>query len=69
MFSVFLYGILIIVTNITVNIEKNGPTVKDPNLVVEQIVSDLELPTKMAFIGEDDFLVLEKNGQVQSHEW
>ena len=36
-------------------------TVKDPNLAVETVVSGLSDPTTMAFIGDNDFFVLEKN--------
>ncbi|MEW5928823.1 MAG: PQQ-dependent sugar dehydrogenase [Gemmatimonadota bacterium] len=38
-----------------------GPTVLDPNLDVRTVVSGLSSPTTMAFLGPDDFLVLEKN--------
>ena len=42
------------------------PTVSDPNLKVEQVFKGLRFPTKMAFLGPDDILVLEKdNGTVQ----
>lgn len=37
------------------------PSVADPNLAVELVVGGLELPTTMAFLGPDDFLVLEKD--------
>ena len=37
------------------------PTVKDPGLKVEKVLSGLEYPTQMAFLGPEDFLVLEKN--------
>jgi glucose/arabinose dehydrogenase len=43
-----------------------GPSVKDPNLKVETVVSGLDLPTSMAFLGPNDFLVLEQHkGTVQ----
>jgi aldose sugar dehydrogenase len=43
-----------------------GPTVVDPNLGVRTAVSGLVTPSTMAFLGPDDFLVLEKNtGQVK----
>jgi aldose sugar dehydrogenase len=42
------------------------PTVNDPNLKVEKVFTGLRFPTKMAFLGPDDILVLEKdNGTVQ----
>jgi len=41
------------------------PTVDDNTLDIERVVSDLDVPTTMAFIGPNDFFVLEKNdGQV-----
>ncbi len=38
-----------------------NPHVSDPGLKVEEVVQGLELPTTMAFLGPDDFLVLEKD--------
>jgi glucose/arabinose dehydrogenase len=37
------------------------PSVSDSNLEVELVVSGLEIPTTMAFLGPDDFIVLEKD--------
>jgi aldose sugar dehydrogenase len=37
-----------------------GPTMVDPNLAVRTVVSGLNQPTSMAFIGFNDLLVLEK---------
>lgn len=54
---------------------QSGPTVVDPNLAVRSVVSGLEQPSSIAFLGQNDFLVLEKatgrvkrvvNGVVQS---
>ena len=43
-----------------------APTVVDPNLAVRTVVSGLVQPTSMAFLGANDFLVLEKaSGKVQ----
>ena len=40
----------------------NGPTVNDPALKVERVLSgELRIPTSMAFLGPNDILVLEKN--------
>ena len=42
------------------------PAMVDPNLGVRTVVSDLTLPIGLAFIGRNDFLVLEKGtGQVK----
>ena len=37
-----------------------GPTFNDPNLKAQAIFSGLHIPTSMAFLGADDFLVVEK---------
>jgi aldose sugar dehydrogenase len=43
-----------------------SPDINDPNLQVEEVVEGLELPTSMAFLGENDILVTEKDsGRVQ----
>jgi aldose sugar dehydrogenase len=43
-----------------------SPEVNDPNLRVETVFEGLELPTSMAFLGENDILVTEKDsGRVQ----
>jgi uncharacterized protein (TIGR03118 family) len=43
-----------------------SPAVLDPNLTVRTVVSGLNQPTTMAFLGTNDFLVLEKTtGKVQ----
>src|SRR5258707_14956332 len=50
----------------TVNAPASGPTMLDPNLSLKTVVSGLSQPTSMAFLGNNDFLVLEKNtGKVQ----
>ncbi len=52
--------------NADIVIQSNGPTVLDPNLDVRTVITGLVTPTTMAFLGPDDFLVLEKNtGQVK----
>jgi uncharacterized repeat protein (TIGR01451 family) len=43
-----------------------APTMLDPNLTVNTVLSGLNQPTTMAFIGDNDFFVLEKTtGKVQ----
>jgi aldose sugar dehydrogenase len=50
----------------TVNAPASGPSMLDPNLSVKTVVTGLSQPTSMAFIGHNDFFVLEKNtGKVQ----
>ena len=45
----------------TVTAQPAGPTLVDPNLRVEVAVSGLTLPTAIAFLGDDELLVLEKD--------
>jgi glucose/arabinose dehydrogenase len=43
-----------------------GPSLVDPNLRVRTVIENLDQPTSMAFLGPNDFLVLEKaTGKVQ----
>ncbi|HBB97153.1 MAG TPA: hypothetical protein DC054_17385 [Blastocatellia bacterium] len=50
----------------TVNSPTSGPGMTDPNLSVKTVVSGLSQPTSMAFVGNNDFLIFEKNtGKVQ----
>jgi uncharacterized repeat protein (TIGR01451 family) len=43
-----------------------SPTMLDPNLAVSTVVTGLDQPTSMAFLGANDFLILEKaTGKVQ----
>src|SRR5829696_2889147 len=43
----------------------NGIVLSDPNLKLERVTSGLDFPTTMAFLGPDDFLILEKSGTVK----
>jgi len=43
----------------------NVPKLKDANLKVEKILTDLNLPTNIAFIDNKDFIIIEKNGTVK----
>jgi aldose sugar dehydrogenase len=42
----------------------NFPKLKDPNLKVKEIVKGFFMPTSISFIGDDDFIVTQKNGTV-----
>jgi glucose/arabinose dehydrogenase len=45
---------------------QDSPSVVDPNLSVRTVIENLDQPTSMAFLGPDDFFVLEKaTGQVK----
>jgi len=44
-----------------VNAQATTPSLVDPNLAVRTVVSGLALPTTMAFLGDGDFFILEKN--------
>ena len=55
-------------TTIQTSIEtpSSGPSLTDPNLSVKTVVNGLSQPTSMAFIGNNDFFIFEKNtGKVQ----
>ena len=43
------------------NIQYNYPRVLDSDLKVERVTSGIKFPTHMAFLGQNDILVLEKN--------
>jgi glucose/arabinose dehydrogenase len=43
------------------NVEPNDPYVTDSNLTVKTVATGLKDPTDMAFLSDDDILVLEKN--------
>jgi uncharacterized repeat protein (TIGR01451 family) len=47
--------------SITVTTQASGPSMTDPNLSVHTVVSGLSQPTSLAFIGSNDFFVLEKD--------
>jgi glucose/arabinose dehydrogenase len=49
-----------------VRAQSAAPTLTDPNLSVRTVISGLDQPTTMSFLGPNDFLVLEKaTGQVK----
>jgi glucose/arabinose dehydrogenase len=37
------------------------PSVTDPNLRIEEVAEGFDFPTSMAFLGKNDFILLEKN--------
>ena len=65
------HGVLTLVSamgllTVLVSAQSSGPTMLHPNLGVRTVVAGLTTPSTMAFIGENDILVLEKNtGHVQ----
>lgn len=57
---------LSLIMSSTASAQSSGPVMLHPRLGVRPVVSGLNLPTTMAFIGPNDILVLEKNtGQVR----
>ena len=53
-------------TNKVSRAQTSGPTMLVPNLAIREVVGDLVTPIAMAFIGSNDFFLLEKNtGKVQ----
>src|SRR5688572_13513769 len=58
--------VLSLIMSSTASAQSSGPVMLHPRLDVRPVVSGLNLPTTMAFIGPNDILVLEKNtGQVR----
>ena len=49
---------LYVTSNVTVNAQTIVPTVADSNLGVRTVVAGFEVPTTMAFLGPDDFLIV-----------
>jgi aldose sugar dehydrogenase len=47
------------------NGDGGGIVLSDPKLKLELVASGLDFPTTMAFLGQDDFLILEKAGLVK----
>ena len=41
------------------------PTINDPNLNAEAVIAGLSFPTSMAFLDENNILILEKEGSVR----
>ncbi len=63
--ALFFAGLLAVSID-TASAQAPAPTVVDPNLAVRTVVSGLNQPTTMAFIGANDIFVLEKaSGKVQ----
>src|SRR5262249_48889902 len=55
-----------LLSNRTVQAQVTPPTLVDPNLAVSTVVSGLTTPISMAFLGPNDFFILEKSiGQVK----
>ncbi len=66
-----LYFPLILVSFCNIYGQQNQPSddegivLSDPKLKLELVTSGLDFPTTMAFLGPDDFLILEKSGTVK----
>src|SRR5215210_9276026 len=57
--QVSIYAQELVYSNPTV--ESGGPNVTDSNFAIETVATGLKIPTDMAFLSDDDILVLEKN--------
>lgn len=53
------------------SLKKVIPELSDSNLIIEKVVDGLDTPTTMAFLGPNDFLVLEKDKGTcsESNQW
>ncbi len=67
MLSLLILSVVVLpILTVRAAAQSDGPVMLHPQLSVRQVVSGLATPTSIAFIGSDDFLVLEKNtGQVK----
>src|ERR671916_2139106 len=46
--------------------DPSPPTISDPNIRVERVITGLEMPTSMAFLENDDIIITQKeNGMVR----
>src|SRR5215218_11424421 len=64
-FPLLLFSICNIYAQQNQSLVAENITLFDPNLKIELVASGLDFPTTMAFLGQDDFLILEKNGTVK----
>ncbi|MEO7838954.1 MAG: PQQ-dependent sugar dehydrogenase [Anaerolineales bacterium] len=63
---VIALSLLMSSTSISVTAQSGGPVMLDNRLGVRPVVTGLDLPTSLAFLGPNEFFVLEKNtGKVQ----
>src|SRR5215208_8480505 len=60
-FPLLLFSICNIYAQQNQSLVAENITLFDPNLKIELVASGLDFPTTMAFLGQDDFLILEKN--------
>ncbi len=65
----FYFLVFVISIHRKINLVANGGgesiVLSDPKLKVELVASGLDFPTTMAFLGPNDFLILEKAGLVK----
>ncbi len=61
-FSLIIISLVIIVQN---NLLYAQPSLRDPNLKVDSLVSGISFPTSMLFLDANNILVLEKDGNVR----
>jgi aldose sugar dehydrogenase len=59
--TIALIGSLVVMWITTPDVYGQNPSVVDPNLVVRTVIDSLETPISIAFLGTDDFFVLEKD--------
>jgi glucose/arabinose dehydrogenase len=62
----FIACVIAVCAHATLNAQPSTPSLVDPNLRLRTVVSGLEQPTSMAFLGDGDILILEKaSGRVK----
>jgi aldose sugar dehydrogenase len=45
---------------VATNVSSSNPVVSDPNLKIESVATGFDFPTGIAFLGNNDILLLEK---------
>lgn len=48
----------------SISVQNNDPVISDPGLKVEKVLDGLYFPTSVSFLGNNDYIVLQKNGTV-----
>src|SRR5918999_3828331 len=62
---IIILSTLIFYSSVIVQPAYAQPTINDPNLSAEAVVAGLSFPTSMAFLDENNILILEKEGSVR----
>ena len=62
---IIILSTLMFYSSVIVQTAYAQPTINDPNLSAEAVVAGLSFPTSIAFLDENNILILEKEGSVR----